>query len=106
MNNSLSEVLNKIGEDYKDNIRDNLFSPLLLSNICKEFNCHFTYLGTGCIFNYDNIHIFGQDKIGFTEEDEANFFGSSYSINIKILPVPLGLMKAFLIESANLEPIS
>ena len=64
----------------KDNIRDNLFSPLLLSNICKEYNCHFTYLGTGCIFNYDNIHIFGQDKIGFTEEDEANFFGSSYSI--------------------------
>jgi dTDP-glucose 4,6-dehydratase len=55
-----------------ENIRDNLFSPLILSMICKEKNIHFTYLGTGCIFDGESD--------GYTEEDEPNFFGSSYSI--------------------------
>ena len=55
----------------KDNIRDNLFSPVMLSIICKEMNIHLTYLGTGCIFNYDSEHTKDQD--GFTEEDEPNF---------------------------------
>jgi dTDP-4-dehydrorhamnose reductase len=59
-----------------ENIKDNLFSPLMLSIICKENNIHFTYLGTGCIFDYDNIH----DESGFMEKDIPNFFGSSYSI--------------------------
>jgi hypothetical protein len=43
-------------------------------------NIHFTYLGTGCIFDYDNIHLFGDDTKGFKEEELPNFFGSSYSI--------------------------
>ncbi len=64
----------------KDNVRDNLYSPLLLSNICNERNIHFTYLGTGCIFNFDEKHIIGKEELGYTEEDKANFFGSSYSI--------------------------
>ena len=34
-----------------ENIRDNLFSPLLLAEICRSRQIHFTYLGTGCIFN-------------------------------------------------------
>lgn len=57
-----------------ENIRDNLYSPLLLAVICKEKNIHFTYLGTGCIFNYSN------DKGSFDENDKPNFFGSSYSV--------------------------
>jgi 3,5-epimerase/4-reductase len=63
-----------------ENINDNLFSPIVLAEICKKNNIHFTYLGTGCIFNYDDEHIFGDDSKGFKEEALPNFFGSSYSI--------------------------
>jgi len=63
-----------------ENIRDNLYSPLLLAHTCKEKQIHYTYLGTGCIFKYDTNHPFGQEKNGFAEDDLPNFFGSSYSI--------------------------
>jgi len=63
-----------------ENIRDNLFSPLLLANICYNHNIHYTYLGTGCIFKFDNNEYFGQEVNGFTEESLPNFVGSSYSI--------------------------
>lgn len=62
-----------------ENVRDNLFGPLQLALMCKELGLHFTYLGTGCIFNYDSLHTI-QNQKGFTEEDSPNFFGSSYSV--------------------------
>ena len=63
-----------------DNVNDNLYSPLNLALLCKERGLHFTYLGTGCIFEYDEAHPFGQEINGFTEESTPNFFGSGYSI--------------------------
>ena len=63
-----------------ENVRDNLFSPMLLAILCQERNIHYTYLGTGCIFEYDDEHPFGEEINGFTEESLPNFFGSSYSI--------------------------
>jgi 3,5-epimerase/4-reductase len=63
-----------------ENIRDNLFSPIGLAELCKNKNIHFTYLGTGCIFDYDETHLFGDENTGFNECDLPNFFGSSYSI--------------------------
>jgi len=63
-----------------ENMRDNLYSPLLLANICKSKNIHYTYLGTGCIFKFDENHPFGEEENGFNEYDLPNFFGSSYSI--------------------------
>jgi 3,5-epimerase/4-reductase len=63
-----------------ENVRDNLFSPMVLSLLAKKYNFHFTYLGTGCIFEFDENHPFGEEKDGFTEESLPNFFGSSYSI--------------------------
>ena len=63
-----------------ENMRDNLFSPLLLSSMCAKRGIHFTYLGTGCIFDYDDVHEFGSEHTGFLENDKPNFFGSSYSI--------------------------
>ena len=63
----------------QDNVRDNLFSPLVLAFLCQKLNLHFTYLGTGCIFKYDKEHLFGQEVNGFTEDSLPNFFGSSYS---------------------------
>lgn len=72
-------TIDYLEEDGKlvENIRDNLYSPLTLSLICKEKNIHFTYLGTGCIFEYDNHH---DTKTGFEEDSLPNFFGSSYSV--------------------------
>ena len=55
-----------------ENIRDNLYSPLVLAEHCKNMDIHYTYIGTGCIFD-------GNEKI-FTEFDTPNYFGSSYSI--------------------------
>lgn len=63
-----------------ENVRDNLYGPLVLSHICKSKNIHFTYLGTGCIFKFDDEHPFGQEINGFTEDSLPNFYGSSYSI--------------------------
>jgi len=64
-----------------ENINDNLFSPIGLAEISKKNGIHFTYLGTGCIFEYDNNrHFYGNQETGFLEEDLPNFFGSSYSI--------------------------
>jgi len=63
-----------------ENLRDNLYSPLSLAILCKEKEIHFTYLGTGCIFEYDETHPFGKEINGFDESSKPNFFGSSYSI--------------------------
>ena len=59
-----------------ENVRDNLFSPVMLALLCQEFGIHLTYMGTGCIFD----GMLGAGDIGFAEGDKPNFFGSSYSI--------------------------
>ena len=59
-----------------DNIGNNLYAPILLARATSELGIHMTYLGTGCLYQYlkDN------PDYQFTEEDEPNFFGSSYTI--------------------------
>lgn len=73
------DYLEQKGKLY-DNIRDNLYSPIVLAMVCKELNLHLTYMGTGCIFEYDKEHPFGKEENGFKEDSLPNFFGSSYSI--------------------------
>ena len=82
INNKEYTTIDYLEQDGKlyENIRDNLYSPLNLALICKENNIHYTYLGTGCIFKYDDNHPFGKEQNGFIETSEPNFFGSSYSI--------------------------
>jgi len=63
-----------------ENVRDNLFGPIVLAIMCVKHNIHLTYLGTGCIFEFDNEHPYGNEERGFTEHDKPNFFGSSYSV--------------------------
>lgn len=58
----------------KENMRDNYIAPMHLAEICEKQGIRFVYLGTGCIFTYTD------EKRIFTEDDEPNFFGSSYSI--------------------------
>lgn len=67
-------------ETLVENLRDNLYSPLLLAEISKIKQIHYTYLGTGCIFKFDEEHPFGKEENGFDEESVPNFFGSSYSV--------------------------
>jgi 3,5-epimerase/4-reductase len=64
----------------KENVRDNLFSPVMIALISQKYNIHYTYLGTGCIFTYDDEHPFAEELNGFTSDSKPNFFGSSYSI--------------------------
>ena len=73
------DYLEKPGKVF-ENVRDNLYSPMVLSLLSKKHNFHFTYLGTGCIFQFDEEHPFGKEENGFDEESLPNFFGSSYSI--------------------------
>jgi dTDP-4-dehydrorhamnose reductase len=63
----------------RDNMRDNYVGPVNLAEITDKMGIHYTYFGTGCIFTYDNVHTI-DNQVGFTEEDNPNFFGSSYSI--------------------------
>ena len=62
----------------KENIRDNLYGPFILAQLCKKHDIHYTYIGTGCIFDRDNLKT--DITTTFTETDSPNFFGSSYSI--------------------------
>jgi 3,5-epimerase/4-reductase len=64
----------------KENVRDNLYSPLVLAILSNKYNFHYTYLGTGCIFEFDEKHPFGEEISGFKENDVPNFFGSGYSV--------------------------
>ena len=60
-----------------ENVRDNLFAPVSLALLCQEAGIHYTYLGTGCCFHYDETHPLGGN--GFTPADKPNFTGSAYS---------------------------
>jgi dTDP-4-dehydrorhamnose reductase len=54
-----------------ENVRDNLYSPLVLAILGQKYHIHVTYLGTGCIFS--------STEQSFKEESLPNFFGSGYS---------------------------
>jgi len=64
-----------------ENMNDNLYAPLVLAGVAKELGLHMMYMGTGCIFEYDNAHVCDASGacLGFVEADKPNFFGSSYS---------------------------
>lgn len=56
-----------------ENIRDNLYGPIILAMLSKKYNIHLTYMGTGCIF-------YGYPEKGYVESDKPDFFGSAYSV--------------------------
>jgi dTDP-glucose 4,6-dehydratase len=61
-----------------ENVRDNLMAPIILAQLCADRGIHYTYLGTGCIFN--DADACSDCGHAFKETDAPNFFGSSYSI--------------------------
>ena len=62
-----------------ENATDNLYAPIVLAHECYARGIHYTYLGTGCIFEYDADHDLHSGN-GFKEDDKPNFYGSSYSV--------------------------
>jgi len=70
-NYSTIDYLEQKGKIY-ENIRDNLFGPLVLNILGSRYKIHVTYLGTGCIFS-------GYPDNGYLENDKPDFFGSAYS---------------------------
>lgn len=68
-------------EDHKQAvINTNVVGVLNLADICFKHNIHMTNFGTGCIYEYDNLHTIANGN-GFTENDFPNIFieGSVYS---------------------------
>ena len=77
------QTIDYLEEHLYENVRDNLFAPTVLSLLSKKYNYHLTYLGTGCIFEYDNLNNIlngSRDYKKFKENDKPNFWGSSYSV--------------------------
>lgn len=61
-------------EALRENVRDNLFAPLVLALTCAARGVHLTYLGTGCIFDSP------AETRAYDEASTPDFFGSNYSI--------------------------
>ena len=65
-----------------DNVRDNLFGPIVLAQETKKRGIHLTYFGSGCIFNSTdsdgNVTVFNEDDISnFTDSDYATVKGTT-----------------------------
>ena len=75
-------TIDYLEDNLYENVRDNLFSPIILSLLSHKYNYHFSYLGTGCIFDYDKTedNNYNYNSIKKNEDDIPNFYGSSYSI--------------------------
>jgi dTDP-glucose 4,6-dehydratase len=69
------DYLEKPGK-LKENVNDNLYGPFCLAMLADKYDIHYTYLGTGCIFNMDTN---SNDLVGYDEESLPDFFGSGYS---------------------------
>ena len=81
-NNKVYSTIDYLEQPGKlvDNVQDNLFGPVVLALLSKKYSFHLSYLGTGCIFEFDQEHPFGEEINGFNEKSLPNFYGSSYSI--------------------------
>lgn len=82
-------------DKLNENLRDNLYAPWLLAALCQRLGIHFTYVGTGCLFQvhpcppftalsmisdwqYDDTHPVGGS--GYGEDDVPNYVGNSYGV--------------------------
>ena len=67
-----------------ENIRDNLFSPLVLADTCKKMNIHYSYIGTGCIFCNDTLNLKDFDGFdGFSENSFSPLLNVVFSVFCK-----------------------
>lgn len=59
-----------------ENLESNLLFPVWVAQASESIPI--LYFGTGCIYEYDEEHTM-DNRVGFTEKEEPNFVGSSYS---------------------------
>jgi dTDP-4-dehydrorhamnose reductase len=59
---------------FYNNIKDNLYSPLVLAILSNKYKIHYTYIGSGNIYINNNI------EYKFLENDNPNNFNSKYII--------------------------
>jgi len=74
-------------DNVNKTININYFGCLYLLKLCKKLNKKVIYLGTGCIYEYNEEHPISSlesNWLGYTEEDKPNFDKSMYSYS-KIL---------------------
>jgi nucleoside-diphosphate-sugar epimerase len=83
-------------DKVNENVRDNLFAPLLLCKLCDGLGVHFSYIGTGCIFSANTR----ENTYDYTEEDNPDYFGSAYSV---VKGYTDTLMKLFNLNTLNLR---
>jgi len=83
-------------DKVNENVRDNLFAPLLLCKLCDGLGVHFSYIGTGCIFSTNTR----ENTYDYTEEDNPDYFGSAYSV---VKGYTDTLMKLFNLNTLNLR---
>lgn len=88
--NNPSIIVNAIGKTGRPNIdwceshkeetlRSNVTAAIALGSTASKRGIYFVHLGSGCIYEGDN------NKKGFTEEDEPNFYGPQFYAKTKIL---------------------
>lgn len=61
------EINSKI-KNLNDNLNNNLYSPVKIAFFCQLYKIHFTYIGSGDIYNFEE----NLEK-DFNEENEPNF---------------------------------
>ncbi len=62
-------------EDHKlETFQSNVLSPISIAKACSKSGIRMIHLGSGGIYNGDN------KGIGFSEEDEPNFFGNFHAL--------------------------
>jgi nucleoside-diphosphate-sugar epimerase len=84
-------------EDHlNENVRDNIFSPMLLCKLCDSLGVHFSYIGTGCIFSTNTRN----NSYEYSEEDTPDYFGSAYSV---VKGYTDSLMKLYDLNTLNLR---
>lgn len=59
-----------------DNLKNHLLIPNKIALFCQRYKIHFTYIGTGDIYNYKNTD---KKRIPFNEEDEPNNFNNNFN---------------------------
>lgn len=52
-----------------ENVNDNLYAPWILAGVCERLSVHYSYIGTGCIFTYNDEHTIGGTEYTVRECD-------------------------------------
>jgi len=90
------------------NARDNLYAPVMLAHLCMERGIRLTRVGTGCIFDRPGgVPRPGHhgDETGYLEDDDPDYFLSSYSVVQGITDRQLRFLRASVLNARFRMPV-